>query len=78
MNAKPDIMEALSDLAREKDISGGTFNNNNRIGSKAAYRKNNKRTTGSPMNLTVRLTRQHGAQVFARKVVVNDVMRMTL
>ena len=73
VNAKPEIMEALSELAREKDISEEVLISTITDALKAAYKKNSKRAISSAADLTVRLSRQHGAQVFMQKVVAETV-----
>jgi transcription termination/antitermination protein NusA len=73
VNAKPEIMEALSELAREKDISEEVLISTITDALKAAYKKNSKRAVNSSADLTVRLSRQHGAQVFVQKVVSETV-----
>jgi transcription termination/antitermination protein NusA len=73
VNAKPEIMEALSELAREKDISEEILISTITDALKAAYKKNSKRAVNSTADLTVRLSRQNGAQVFVQKVVAELV-----
>ncbi|HHU02201.1 MAG TPA: transcription termination/antitermination protein NusA [Christensenellaceae bacterium] len=68
---KIDIIDAISALAREKDIDEAILINTIEDALKAAYRRNNQ--VQSTQNLTVRLTRKEGVQVFARKVVVEEV-----
>ena len=68
---KIDIIDAISALAREKDIDEAILINTIEDALKAAYRRNNQ--VQSTQNLTVRLTRKEGVQVFARKVVVDEV-----
>lgn len=65
---KADLMEAISILAREKDMNEEILVDTIEEALKAAYRRNN-RQTGSIQNLAVRLSRKEGAQVFLRKVV---------
>lgn len=72
-NQKPDLLDAISLLAREKDIDEAILIDTIEEALKAAYRRNNKSTSQAQQNLTVRLSRKHGAQVFARKVVVDEV-----
>ncbi len=71
-NPKAEILDAVLALAREKDISEDLIINAIEEACKAAFRKNLKRP-GAPMNLAVSLTRQNGVQVFARKVVSEEV-----
>ncbi len=71
-NPKAEILDAVLALAREKDISEDLIINAIEEACKAAFRKNLKRP-GAPMNLAVSLTRQNGVQVFARKVVTEEV-----
>ncbi len=72
-NQKPDLLDAISLLAREKDIDESILIDTIEEALKAAYRRNNKTTAQAHQNLTVRLSRKNGAQVFARKVVVEEV-----
>ncbi len=69
---RDNILDAVVFLAREKDISEDLIISAIEEACKAAYRKNIKRGT-APMNLAVSLTRQYGIQVFARKVITEEV-----
>ena len=69
---KDNILDAVVFLAREKDISEDLIINAIEEACKAAYRKNIKRGA-APLNLSVSLTRQFGIQVFARKVITDEV-----
>ena len=69
---KAEILDAVVMLAREKDISEDLIIGAIEEACKAAYRKNIKKGT-APLNLAVSLTRQFGIQVFARKVVVEEI-----
>lgn len=71
-NPKAEILDAVIALAREKDISEDLIVGAIEEACKVAFRKNMKRG-GAPMNLAVYLTRQNGVQVFARKVVTEEV-----
>lgn len=71
-NQKHDLMDAISMLARERDINEGILIDTIEEALKAAYRRNNKQS-GSALNLAVHLTRKEGARVYARKVVVEEV-----
>ena len=70
--AKSDILDAVVMLAREKDISEDLIISAIEEACKAAYRKSIKKGS-APANLAVSLTRQKGVQVFARKLVVDEV-----
>ncbi len=71
-NQKHDLMDAISMLAREKDINEAILIDTIEEALKVAYRRNNKQS-GSALNLAVHLTRKEGAKVYARKVVVEEV-----
>lgn len=71
-NQKHDLMDAISMLAREKDINESILIDTIEEALKVAYRRNNKQS-GSALNLAVHLTRKEGAKVYARKVVVAEV-----
>ncbi len=71
-NPKAEIVDAVLALAREKDISEDLIIGAIEEACKAAFRRNLKRG-GAPMNLAVSLTRQNGVQVFARKVVSEEI-----
>lgn len=74
MNApKADLMEAISLLAREKDINEEVLVDTIEEALKAAYRRNNRTQGAAIANLAVRLTRKEGAQVFLRKTVADVV-----
>ena len=70
--AKSDILDAVMMLAREKDISEDLIISAIEEACKAAYRKSIKKGS-APANLAVSLTRQKGVQVFARKLVCEEV-----
>ena len=70
--AKSDILDAVVMLAREKDISEDLIISAIEEACKAAYRKSIKKGS-APANLAVSLTRQKGVQVFARKLVCEEV-----
>ena len=70
--AKSDILDAVVMLAREKDIGEDLIISAIEEACKAAYRKSIKKGT-APANLAVSLTRQKGVQVFARKLVCEEV-----
>ena len=69
-NDRPDIVDAISLLARERDISEEMLLSTVEEACKAAFRKNCK-NTGAPMNLSVVIARKKPVQVFARKIVVD-------
>ena len=81
-NQKIDLMEAISLLAREKDMNEDLLVDTIEEALKAAYRRNNRQTASGIQNLAVRLSRKDGAQVFLRKVVADVVeepeMQMSL
>ncbi len=70
---KIDLMEAISMLAREKDMNEDVLVDTIEEALKAAYRRNNRQAGVAIANLAVRLSRQDGAQVFLRKVVADEV-----
>ena len=71
---KPEMIEAISLLAKEKDISEELLYNAIEEALKAAYKKNLTRFEPVPANLAVSINRQNGAvQVFARKLIVPEV-----
>ncbi|MBQ1892680.1 MAG: transcription termination/antitermination protein NusA [Clostridia bacterium] len=70
--AKSDILDAVVMLAREKDIGEDLIISAIEEACKAAYRKSIKKGS-APANLAVSLTRQKGVQVFARKLVCEEV-----
>ena len=71
-NDRPDIVDAISTLARERDISEEMLLATVEEACKAAFRKNCK-NTGAPMNLSVVIARKKPVQVFARKIAVEEV-----
>jgi len=71
-NDRPDIVDAISLLARERDISEEMLLSTVEEACKAAFRKNCK-NVGAPMNLSVVIARKKPVQVFARKVAVEEV-----
>jgi N utilization substance protein A len=73
MDQKLDLMDAISMLAREKDINEEVLVDTIEDALKAAYRRNSRQAGGAVSNLSVRLTRKFGAQVFQRKVVAEAV-----
>ena len=73
MDQKLDLMDAISMLAREKDINEEILVDTIEDALKAAYRRNSRQAGGAATNLTVRLSRKAGAQVFQRKVVAETV-----
>lgn len=81
-NQKIDLMEAISLLAREKDMNEDVLVDTIEEALKAAYRRNNRQAGSGIQNLAVRLSRKDGAQVFLRKVVADVVeepeMQMSL
>ena len=70
---KPDLLDAISLLAREKDIDEAILIDTIEDALKVAYRRNNRTSPLAHQNLTVRLSRKQGVEVLARKVVVDDV-----
>ncbi len=70
---KLDLMEAISMLAREKDIDEEILIATIEEALKAAYKKNTRALAVSQQNLTVHLTKKLGARVYARKVVSDEV-----
>ncbi|NLW21461.1 MAG: transcription termination/antitermination protein NusA [Clostridiales bacterium] len=70
---KIDLMEAISMLAREKDMNEDVLVDTIEEALKAAYRRNNRQAGVAVANLAVRLSRKDGAQVFQRKVVAEEV-----
>ena len=70
---KIDLMEAISLLAREKDMNEEVLIDTIEEALKAAYRRNNRQSGAVIQNLVVRLSRKEGAQVFLRKVVADEV-----
>ena len=72
-NNRPDIVEAISALARERDISEEMLITTVEEACKAAFRKSGKQHAGAPMNLSVVIARKKPVQVIARKVIVEEV-----
>ncbi|MBR1586250.1 MAG: transcription termination/antitermination protein NusA [Clostridia bacterium] len=73
MARKSEMMDAIEALAKAKDISMDQIISAVEDGCKAAYRRYIKRAQNAPLNLSVVLSREHDAQIFARKVVVEEV-----
>ncbi len=72
-NNRPDIVEAISALARERDISEELLLSTVEEACKAAFRRSGKQQAGAPMNLSVVIARKKPVQVIARKVIVEEV-----
>ena len=70
---KSEMMDAIEALAKAKDISVDQIVSAVEEGCKAAYRKYTKRAANAPMNLSVVISREHDVQIFARKVVSEEV-----
>lgn len=72
---KPDLLDAISFLAKEKDISEELLIDTIKEALKVTYRKNNRLGTPQATNarLDVRITRKEGARVFAFKKIVENV-----
>ncbi len=70
---KLDLMDAISMLAREKDINEEILVDTIEDALKAAYRRNNRQANVPVSNLSVKLTRKEGARVYLRKVVSDIV-----
>jgi transcription termination factor NusA len=71
---KSEMIEAISALAQEKDISEEMLFNAIEEALKAAYKKNLPRNQSVPANLSVIINRVNGqVQVFARKLIVETV-----
>lgn len=71
---RSEIIEAISMLAKEKDISEELLFNAIEEALKAAYKKNLPKHAPVPASLAVSINRQTGAaQVFARKLIVEEV-----
>ena len=68
---KSEMMDAIEALSKAKDISSELIVSAVEEGCKAAYRKYVKHN--SPINLSVVLSRENDVQIFARKVVVEEV-----
>ncbi|MBQ7455678.1 MAG: transcription termination/antitermination protein NusA [Clostridia bacterium] len=72
-NERIDIVEAISALARERNIPEEMLLSTVEEACKAAFRKSGRQGSGTPMNLSVVIARKKPVQVFARKVVVEEV-----
>ncbi|MDD4080248.1 MAG: transcription termination factor NusA [Eubacteriales bacterium] len=72
-NPKVDLMDAISMLAREKDIDEEILVDTIEDALKVAYRRGNRQGNSATQNLAVRLTRKDGARVYLRKVVAEEV-----
>ena len=70
---KSEMMDAIEALAKAKDISVDQIVSAVEEGCKAAYRKYTKRAANAPINLSVVISREHDVQIFARKVVSEEV-----
>ena len=70
---KSEMMDAIEALAKAKDISVDQIVEAVEEGCKAAYRRYVKRGVNAPMNLSVVLSRENDVQIFARKVVSEEV-----
>ena len=69
-----EVIEAIGALAKEKSISKEVLFSAIEEALKSAYKKNLKKTTPNAPNVRVNLDREDGTvQVFARKVVVDEV-----
>ena len=60
---KLDLMDAISMLAREKDINEEILVDTIEDALKAAYRRNNRQANVPVSNLSVKLNRKDGARV---------------
>lgn len=69
---KLDLLDAISMLAREKDINESILVDTIEEALKVAYRRNNK-LNNAGQNLTAHLTKKEGAKLYARKVVSQEV-----
>lgn len=69
---KLDLLEAISMLAREKDINESILVDTIEEALKVAYRRNNK-LNNAGQNLTAQLTKKEGAKLYARKIVSEEV-----
>ena len=72
-NRNAEIVDAVLNLAKEKDIDEAYILNAIEEGCKAAYKRNMRGGQVVPANLSATITRQNGVQVFARKVIVEEV-----
>ena len=73
MARKSEMYEAIEALAKAKDISIEQILEAMEDGLKAAYKRYMKKNTNAPMNLSVVISREKDAQIFARKRVVEEV-----
>lgn len=73
MAHKSEMMDAIEALAKAKDISVDQIIETLEDSLKAAYRREIKKSSNAPLNLSVVISRDHDAQIFARKVVVEEV-----
>ena len=73
MARKSEMFDAIEALAKAKDISVDQIMEAVEDGLKAAYRKYIKRGANAPLNLSVVISRDRDAQIFARKVVSEEV-----
>ena len=73
MAHKSEMMDAIEALAKAKDISVDQIIETLEDSLKAAYRREIKKSSSAPLNLSVVISRDHDAQIFARKVVVEEV-----
>ncbi len=75
-NRKSEMFDAIENLAKAKDINAEQILTAVEDGCKAAYRKYAKYSTAqseNSSNLSVVISREHDVQIFARKVVVEQV-----
>lgn len=73
INKNAEIIDAILALAKEKDIDEDYIITALEEGCKAAYKRNVRRDQVIPANLTASVTRQNGIQIFARKIVTDEV-----
>lgn len=73
VNKNAEIIDAVLNLAKEKDIDESYILNAIEEGCKAAYKRSVRRDQVVPANLSATITRQSGVQVFARKIVAEVV-----
>ncbi len=73
MARKSEMYEAIEALAKAKDISVEQIMEAMEDGLKAAYKRYVKKNTNAPMNLSVVISREKDVQIFARKIVVEEV-----
>ncbi len=72
---KREVIEAIAMLAKEKSISKEVLFNAIEEALKSAYKKNLKKSPVAAQNVRVSIDREDGTvQVFARKVVTDDVL----